>query len=343
MRTGAAIATLREMSIAELLATNATAGPDPCERWAVSAVGLSKTYAGASRPAIRGLDMSVAAGEILGLLGPNGAGKTTTIGMLTTRFRPTSGSATILGTDLVRAPVAVRRLIGVVSQNNTLDRQLTVSENLCYHGLLFGCSTAAARAAARGMLGAFDLADVANAPVAALSGGMARRLMIARAIMHAPAVLFLDEPTIGLDPVSRRQIWELLGQLRRDGLTIVLSTHHMEEADRVCDRVAILHRGELAALDTPVALKQSVGGGIATVVTDGPASHLAAELSKRTSAMFVRSLGDRVEVHAPTTRGLAESVVGAAASARAQIVTISVAQPSLEDAFLSLTGAELAE
>ena len=200
------------------------------------------------------------AGEIFGLLGPNGAGKTTTAGMLTTRVIPTSGS----GPRRARStsspqPALAKQLIGIVSQQNTLDRQLTVWENLYFHGRLFGIGATESRRIADELLEQFQLSKWAKASVYALSGGMAQRLMVARAIFHRPAVLFLDEPTAGLDPQSRLALWEILGELNREGQTILLTTHYMEEADQLCDRVAIMDHGKILALDTP-ACAEALGG-----------------------------------------------------------------------------------
>ena len=196
---------------------------------------------------------------------PNGAGKTTTIGVLTTRVIPTGGQALIGGIDVVEHPTLVKQLIGVVSQQNTLDRQLTPFENLYWHGRLFGMGAKESRQIADELLERFQLTRFAKASVYALSGGMAQRLMVARAIFHRPAVLFLDEPTAGLDPQGRLALWELLEGLNAEGQTIMLTTHYMEEADKLCDRVAIMDHGKILALDTPADLKRSVGAD--TIVT----------------------------------------------------------------------------
>ena len=206
---------------------------------------LTKVYPGGLK-AVDELDLEVHQGEIFGLLGPNGAGKTTTAGMLTTRVIPTSGRAFVGGIDVVAHPTAAKQVIGVVPQTNTLDRSLTVWENLYFHGRFFGMSAKPPPAEADRLLEQFRLADRAKEPVAALSGGMAQRLMVARAIMHRPAMLFLDEPTAGLDPQSRIALWEILGELHADGQTILLTTHYMEEADELCDRLAIIDHGRAA-------------------------------------------------------------------------------------------------
>jgi ABC-2 type transport system ATP-binding protein len=179
--------------------------------------------------------------------------------MLTTRVVPSSGSAFVGAIDVVEQPALAKQLIGTVSQTNTLDRQLTVSENLYYHGRLFDIPTSQSRHVSEQLLEQFQLSNWADSSVFALSGGMAQRLMVARAIFHRPAVLFLDEPTAGLDPQGRLALWEILGELNREGQTILLTTHYMEEADQLCDRVAIMDHGKILALDTPSALKRSVG------------------------------------------------------------------------------------
>jgi ABC-2 type transport system ATP-binding protein len=224
--------------------------------------GLTKVYRSGHGDRVRevtavdGLDLSVCKGEIFGLLGPNGAGKTTTVGMLTTRIVPTAGRACINGVDVVADPARAKSFIGVVQQLNTLDRSLTVCENLYFHGRYYGMSAKAAREEADGLLERFRLAHRADAEVRALSGGMAQRLMLARAVLHHPAVLFLDEPTAGLDPQSRLALWEIVGELHEEGQTILLTTHYMEEAEEFCDRVAIMDHGKILALDTPAALKR---------------------------------------------------------------------------------------
>jgi ABC-2 type transport system ATP-binding protein len=238
----------------------------------ISTTGLTKVYPsetrdGAHVTAVAGLDLSVPRGEIFGLLGPNGAGKTTTVGMLTTRILPTSGSVEVNGVDVVADPAQAKRFIGVVHQLNTLDRSLNAWENLYFHGRYYGMGAKPAREAADELLERFRLSHRARAEVRALSGGMARRLMVARAILHHPAVLFLDEPTASLDPQSRLALWEVLEEIRDEGQTILLTTHHMEEAEEFCDRVAIMDHGRILALDTPARLKRSVTEGDGTALS----------------------------------------------------------------------------
>src|SRR5271155_2687711 len=241
------------------------AGVEPPRPEVIRTVELTKIYPGTDFAAVDALNLSVHAGEIFGLLGPNGAGKTTTAGMLTTRVIPSSGEAHVGTIDVVAQPALAKQLIGIVSQQNTLDRQLTVWENLYFHGRLFGISASRSRQITDELLEKLQLAKWAKASVYALSGGMAQRLMVARAIFHRPAVLFLDEPTAGLDPQGRLVLWDLLRELNAEGQTILLTTHYMEEAEQLCRRVAIMDRGRILALDTPANLKSSIGAD--TVVT----------------------------------------------------------------------------
>jgi ABC-2 type transport system ATP-binding protein len=315
------------------------AGPEAV----ISAVGLSKTYPKAGGPAVDRLDLLVRRGELFGLLGPNGAGKTTTVGMLTTRVVPTGGSAHIGGVDVIARPALVKQIIAVVSQQNTLDRALTVRENLYYHGLLFGIPVRRARRTADELLERFRLSDWADASVHTLSGGMAQRLMVARAIFHRPAVLFLDEPTAGLDPQSRLALWEILGGLIADGQTILLTTHNMDEADQLCDRVAIIDHGRILALDTPAALKRSVDADtVVTVSAEGDRAALAERLAREVPGVVNSAVRDgRVELHVQGNDRLLPKVLVAAESGGFDVVDLSVSQTSLETVFIRLTGKEL--
>ena len=306
--------------------------------------GLTKVYPGGNR-AVDGLDLSVRRGEIFGLLGPNGAGKTTTAGMLTTRVVPTSGHAYVGGIDVVAHPVAAKQVIGVVPQTNTLDRSLTVRENLYFHGRFFGMSARTARAEADARLEQFRLADRAPEPVASLSGGMAQRLMVARAIMHHPATLFLDEPTAGLDPQSRLALWEVLGELHRDGQTILLTTHYMEEADQLCDRLAIIDRGTLLALGTPDELKATTGADtVVTVMAAGAdLDRLAGALAVVPGVTQALRVDQSVVVSVEGAGGIVPQLFAAAEQHGIAVTDVSVAEPSLETVFINLTGKDLRE
>ena len=305
--------------------------------------GLSKTYP-TGVVAVDGLDLDVQGGEIFGLLGPNGAGKTTTVGMLTTRVIPTSGHAWVAGVDVVAHPTATKRVIGVVSQTNTLDRSLTVWENLYHHGKYFGMSTKASRARADQLLHLFRLADRADADVSTLSGGMAQRLMVARSIVHHPSILFLDEPTSGLDPQSRLALWEILGEIHAEGQTILLTTHYMEEADRLCSRVAIMDHGHLLALDEPAALKRTIGADtIMMLRADGDPDTLRALLEKVPGVDTVGVVEGEVMVATRETDGLLPRLIQHAEANGFPVRDVSVAEPTLETVFITLTGKELRE
>jgi ABC-2 type transport system ATP-binding protein len=305
---------------------------------------LTKVYPGDIR-AVDALDLAVRAGEIFGLLGPNGAGKTTTAGMLTTRVIPTSGRALVDGVDVVAHPVRAKQVIGVVPQTNTLDRSLSVWENLYFHGRFFGMAARVARREADRLLEQFRLADRAKVPVLTLSGGMAQRLMVARAIMHRPAILFLDEPTAGLDPQSRIALWDILGELHRDGQTILLTTHYMEEADELCDRLAIIDHGKLLALGTPGELKRATGADtFVTVSAPGDLDAMATYLAQHVDGV---GRADRVDstvrLMVRGTKGVLPAVVTAAERGGFTVTDLSITEPTLETVFIDLTGKDLRE
>ena len=306
---------------------------------------LTKVYQGTDFAAVDKLNLDVRTGEIFGLLGPNSAGKTTTAGMLTTRVVPTSGRALLGGIDVAAHPALAKQLSGIVSQQNTLDRQLTVWENLYFHGRLFGMGAKVSRQTADQLLEQFQLSRWAKASVYALSGGMAQRLMVARAIFHRPSVLFLDEPTAGLDPQSRLALWDLLGELHDEGQTILLTTHYMEEADRLCQRVAIMDHGRILALDTPAALKQGIGADtIVTVRTTGDPGRLAELLAKDVEGVTrTRVADDKIELHMQGADRLVPRIVLAAEREGYDLLDVSIAEPTLETVFITLTGRELRE
>ena len=308
----------------------------------IETIDLTKVYPGGVT-AVDGMNLTVAQGEIFGLLGPNGAGKTTTASMLTTRVIPTSGRALVGGIDVVRQPAVAKQLIGVVPQTNTLDRSLTVWENLYFHGRFFGMGAKASRAAADELLVKFRLTERAKAPVMALSGGLAQRLMVARALLHNPAILFLDEPTAGLDPQSRIGLWEIVGALHETGQTVVLTTHNMEEADQLCDRIGIMDRGRILSLGTPEELKQSVGADtIVTVSSDGDLERLAESLCDRVEGVDGATVRDgSVQVAVRGTDRVLVRVIGAAEEAGYVVSDVQVAPPSLETVFIGLTGKDL--
>jgi ABC-2 type transport system ATP-binding protein len=305
---------------------------------------LTKVYPGGLK-AVDELDLEVHQGEIFGLLGPNGAGKTTTAGMLTTRVIPTSGRAFVGGIDVVAHPTAAKQVIGVVPQSNTLDRSLSVWENLYFHGRFFGMSANTARAEADRLLAQFRLSERGKEPVAALSGGMAQRLMVARAIMHRPATLFLDEPTAGLDPQSRLALWEILGELHAEGQTILLTTHYMEEADALCNRLAIIDRGRLLALGAPAELKRSTGADtVVTVSATGDLDALAKVLEAEVpGAQQVTRVDGTVLVGVRAQQGVLPVVFGVAERNGFDVSDLSITEPTLETVFINLTGKDLRE
>jgi ABC-2 type transport system ATP-binding protein len=305
--------------------------------------GLTKVYPGDIR-AVIDLNLDVNEGEIFGLLGPNGAGKTTTVGMLTTRVIPTEGRAALAGVDVIAHPSEAKRLIGVVSQTNTLDRSLSVWENLYYHGRYFGMGAKESRRVATDLLEVFRLSDRAKSNVATLSGGMAQRLMVARSIVHRPRILFLDEPTSGLDPQSRIALWEIIGQIHAEGQTVVLTTHYMEEADRLCQRLAIMDHGRLLALDTPEALKHTVGGDLIVRVKAGSEpDRLAAHLHDLDGVTGSTIVGEIVQLTAVRSDGLLPRVIDASEAGGFQVQDVSIDEPTLETVFINLTGKELRE
>jgi ABC-2 type transport system ATP-binding protein len=304
---------------------------------------LTKRYHDGNILAVDQLDMKVHHGEIFGLLGPNGAGKTTTVGMLTTLVVPTGGKAVVAGIDVVAHPALVKQVIGVVAQTNNLDRALTVWENLYYHGLFFGMKSRESREAADKLLVDFRLSERGKAEVMAISGGMAKRLQVARALMHKPSVLFLDEPTAGLDPQARLALWEILNKLHAEGQTILLTTHYMEEADAICDRLAIMDHGHILAVNTPKGLKESVGAdSIVTISATGNLDALAKLLQdKIEGATKALRVDGTIKLHIKGVTGVLPKVVSVAEQGGFNITDLSVAEPTLENVFINLTGKEL--
>ena len=301
---------------------------------AIEVQDLVKTYG--EIEAVRGVSFSVAAGEVFGFLGPNGAGKSTTINVLCTLARPTSGTARVAGFDVVGQRDDVRRHLGLVFQDPTLDGQLTATQNLRLHAELYGIDRGVVAERMRRMLEMVDLWDRRDQPVMTFSGGMKRRLEIARGLLHSPRVLFLDEPTIGLDPQTRSAIWAYLRALQEaEGTTIFMTTHYMEEAE-LCDRIAIMDRGEIVVLDTPAVLKASVGADrVALSTVDDDAT--------------LTALRDRFGIEATVAEGVVTFHVSGGeafvprlfAELGVGITSVAVSRPTLDDVFLRYTGSTI--
>jgi len=314
--------------------------------WPPSPAGVSPgppRAPGSDIVALQSLDLSVNEGEFFGLLGPNGAGKTTTLGILTTRVAATSGGASVAGADVVNDPVEVRRRIGVVPQRPNPDRGLSIIENLVFHAAYFGMPRTSSTEKAMALLEQMALADRAHAKVDELSGGQQQRLIIARALIHEPSILFLDEPTVGLDPQARLALWDILRRLHGEGRTIVMTTHYMEEADELCDRVAIIDRGQLLAADTPRALKaKAPGGTLVELHLDGEAQSTLQAVSAVPG--IIRADADRDILRAYSDRGgrVISPLIDAVEHAGRTVKNIDLAEPSLETLFISLTGRKLA-
>jgi len=304
-------------------------------RWAMKAIievrDLVRRFGAVA--AVRGVSFEVREGEVFGFLGPNGAGKTTTIKVLATLLLPTSGRVTLNGYDVVAQPNEVRRSIGIVFQDPSLDNRLTAEQNLRFHAMLYGVPPAVAARRIDEVLALVELADRRRAVVDTFSGGMKRRLEIARGLLHAPRVLFLDEPTLGLDPQTRRRIWEYVLDLRRrEGVTVFMTTHYMEEAVH-CDRIAIIDHGAIVALDTPEALRQRVGGDVITMRSPDP--HRLAEGLRARFGGEVRTVDGQVVVEREGGPAFVPQVVAAFPGL---VETVTVQPPTLDDVFLKLTG-----
>jgi ABC-2 type transport system ATP-binding protein len=301
---------------------------------AISVQELRKSFGDLT--AVDGVSFDVARGEIFGFLGPNGAGKTTTISMLCTLLRPTGGRAWIGGHDVAREPDAVRRQIGIVFQDSTLDERLTACENLRFHGEIYGMDRTVVRERATEMLTRVGLEGRADSRVMTFSGGMKRRLEIARGLMHHPTALFLDEPTIGLDPQTRRSLWEYAQSLRdAEGVTIFLTTHYMDEAE-ACDRIAIIDHGQIIALDTPAGLKARLGGDVVTVsAVDNTA--LSAEIQQYFE-VEPRVLEDGVEFRVDRGDQFVPQLFNRLSTT---VQTVGIRRPTLDDVFVTLTGRQI--
>ena len=316
---------------------------------------LVKTYPGSRKSpsveAVRGVSFTVERGEFFGLLGPNGAGKSTTIGCISTLVRPTSGRILVDGVDVRAQPQEAKRRIAVVPQARNLDRDLSVREVLTYHGRYFGLPAKEREARADRLLAELQIAEKAEAKPLTLSGGQQQRVMIARALMHDPKVVLLDEPTTGLDPQARRLLWEALRALHERGTTFILTTHYMEEADRLCQRLAIVDHGKILTLDTPAALKRSLPGAQVLDLWVRAPQPLAPRLREVQGVLNLEAVetgaeGDgleRLRLFVDPADGLLDRVLHAVRDGGADLHHVNLAQPSLEDVYIHLTGRGLRE
>lgn len=304
--------------------------------YSVSVNNLSKQYRSGNKTvhAVQSLTLNIKKGEIFGLLGPNGAGKTTTVLMLATLIRPTSGTIMVNGYDALREPQPVRRAIGIVNQETGVDPYQTARELLIRHGRLWKMNHAVAKQKASQMLIDFGLEEAADRPLKTYSGGMRRRLDLALALVHTPQVLYLDEPTTGLDPSSRRTVWKEIQRLKASGVTILLTTQYLEEADQLADRVAIMERGKIIATGTPSSLKQGFGGEIVTVhLQDSKQLEIAAQLLNDAE---INNGALRLKV--PDGASEIPMLMALLLEQKIEVRSMTVARPTLEDVYLSITG-----
>jgi ABC-2 type transport system ATP-binding protein len=297
----------------------------------ISTAGLARNFG--HTQAVKGISFSVAEGEVFGFLGPNGAGKTTTISMLCTLLAPSAGEATVAGFDIRSKRTEVRRSIGLVFQDPTLDEYLTAIQNLRFHAYAYGVPKRVRDERIHELLNLMELWDRRNSSVREFSGGMKRRLEIARGLLHHPRILFLDEPTLGLDPQTRHRIWKYVLDLRRrESLTIFLTTHYMDEAEN-CDRIAIIDEGEIVALDRPELLKNSLGGDVVTIRVENGEGAVAELFARYELSASIE--GDGVCFKLP---GAEEFLPGLMRSFSCEILGVTIRRPTLDDVFLSLTG-----
>jgi ABC-2 type transport system ATP-binding protein len=292
--------------------------------------------------AVDNISFDIRQGEIFGLLGPNGAGKTTTLSMLSTMLEPTSGSASVNGIDIMDNPDGVRKTIGIVFQDQSLDEELTAWENMDFHGRLYRIPSATREQRTGELLRLVELEDRKNDIVKTFSGGMRRRLEIARGLLHHPSVLFLDEPTLGLDPQTRNHLWRYIAGLAEEkGITIILTTHYMEEADRLCDRVAIIDHGRIIAMDTPENLKDGIGGDIVTIRSPDPDAVAGALQAPWINRVEVHE--DEVIVGVSTADQHISALVTLLDRQQIPVTSVTIHKPTLEDVFLSFTGKTIRE
>lgn len=301
---------------------------------------LTKTFNGFT--AVDEISFSVKRGELFGILGPNGAGKSTTIYMLTTVIRPTSGSAYINGFEISTNPEQVRRSIGITFQDTTLDNYLSAKDNLDIHGRLYGMNKEEREKRIEEVLELVELTEWKNQIVRKFSGGMKRRLEIARGLMHKPQILFLDEPTLGLDPQTRRHIWDYIVKLKDEGITIILTTHYLEEADYLCDRIAILDHGKIVAMDTPSGLKNVLKGNVLEVEASD-LDKLESILVKSKICTKPRKIGGKLILSMENSCNDITKIINLAKNNKIKIDSIGFHRPSLEDVFIYYTGKSIRE
>jgi ABC-2 type transport system ATP-binding protein len=292
--------------------------------------------------AVDNISFDIEQGEIFGLLGPNGAGKTTTLSMLSTMLKPTSGTATVNGIDIEHDEDGVRKSIGIVFQDQSLDEELTACENMDFHGRLYRIPADIRMQRITELLRLVELDDRRNDIVKTFSGGMRRRLEIARGLLHHPSVLFLDEPTLGLDPQTRNHLWQYIATLAREnGITIILTTHYMDEADRLCNRVAIIDHGKIIALDTPQNLKDGIGGDVVTIRSPDPAAIVAVLTEPWITRMEQHN--NEVMVSLQNAEQHISTIVTLLTTQQVPIESVAIHKPTLEDVFLSFTGKTIRE
>lgn len=292
--------------------------------------------------AVNHISFEIEQGEIFGLLGPNGAGKTTTLSMLSTMQKPTSGSATIQGKDVETDEDGVRKEIGIVFQDQSLDEELTAGENMDFHGRLYRLAPDIRKQRIDELLELVELHERKNDIVKTFSGGMRRRLEIARGLLHHPSVLFLDEPTLGLDPQTRNHLWQYIATLSKEkNISIILTTHYMEEADRLCDRIAIIDHGTIIALDTPENLKNGIGGDIITITT--PEFETASKVLNEPWINRLEIYDDEVRIGLKNAEQHISEIITMLNQHQIPVHSVSIHKPTLEDVFLSYTGKKIRE
>jgi ABC-2 type transport system ATP-binding protein len=288
--------------------------------------------------AVDKLDISVESGEIFGLLGPNGAGKTTTISMLCTILKPTSGTAKVNGFDIIKEAMQVRKSIGIVFQDPSIDDRMTGRENLFMHANLYGVPTSEQKNRIDSVLKLVELEDRADDLMRTYSGGMRRRLELARGLIHYPKVLFLDEPTLGLDPQTRDHVWKYIRELKEaHDITVVLTTHYMDEADRLSDRIAIMDYGKIIALDTPAKLKETLEGDVVIIKANNPDAVLLL-VTEKMGLSHTHVVNGTVEVTVKNGKSMLPRIVDTATQNKIFIESIALREPNLEDVFLHYTG-----